>query len=93
MDYEDSNMYTNEYCVLNSKDQTQIVGRYDSSQKKLVSLKPLPGDLWGIKPRNIQQRCALDLLLKDDVKLVTLVGQAGTGKTLLALACALKKGI
>lgn len=91
MDYEDPQMYTNEYCILNSKDQTQIVGRYDAQQKKLVSLKALPQDLWGIKPRNIQQRCALDLLLKDDVKLVTLVGQAGTGKTLLALACALRK--
>ncbi len=91
LDYEDPQMYTNEYCVLNCKDQTQVVGRYDAYQKKLVTLKALPQDLWGIKPRNIQQRCALDLLLKDDVKLVTLVGQAGTGKTLLALACALRK--
>lgn len=91
MDYENPHLFTNEYCVLTTKDQTQIVGRYDSDQKRLFTLKALPQDLWGIKPRNMQQRCALDLILKDDVKLVTLVGQAGTGKTLLALACALKK--
>lgn len=91
MDYEDPHLSTNEYCILNANDHTQIVGRYDSQQKRLLALKALPQDLWGIKPRNMQQRCALDLLLKDDIKLVTLVGQAGTGKTLLALACALKK--
>lgn len=91
MNYENPNMYTNEYCVLTADADTQIIGRYEKNQKKLVSLKSLPSDLWGIKPRNIDQRCALDLLLKDDIKLVTLVGQAGTGKTLLALACALRK--
>lgn len=91
MKFEDPNMYANEYCVLSSGTDTQVIGRYEKEQKKLVSLRPLPTDLWSIKPRNIQQRCALDLILKDDVKLVTLVGQAGTGKTLLALACALRK--
>ncbi len=91
INFENEDMYTNEYCVLTCNDETQVVGRYHKKQKQLVSLNALPRDLWGIKPRNIQQRCALDLLLKDDIKLVTLVGQAGTGKTLLALACALRK--
>src|SRR4029078_507165 len=35
--------------------------------------------------------CAIDALLRDDIKLVTLIGPAGTGKTLLALACGLRK--
>lgn len=91
MDFDDPHMMSNEYCVLKSDEHTHVIGRYEKSQKQLVSLKALPQDLWGIKPRNIQQRCALDLLLKDDIKLITLVGQAGTGKTLLALACALRK--
>jgi PhoH-like ATPase len=46
---------------------------------------------WGIKPLNVQQKFALELLLDDRVQLVTLVGGAGTGKTLLALACGLTK--
>jgi PhoH-like ATPase len=47
--------------------------------------------LWGITPRNREQRFALDLLLNDSIPLVTLVGKAGTGKTLLALAAGLHK--
>lgn len=44
---------------------------------------------WSIKPRNKEQRLALELLMDPNVKIVTLVGQAGTGKTLLALAASL----
>jgi PhoH-like ATPase len=47
--------------------------------------------VWGIRPRNKEQHYALDLLLNDDIKLVTLVGKAGTGKTLLAIAAGLQK--
>lgn len=47
--------------------------------------------VWGITPRNREQRFAFDLLLNDKISLVTLVGKAGTGKTLLALASGLYK--
>jgi PhoH-like ATPase len=46
---------------------------------------------WGIKALNKEQKFALELLLNDPVKVVTLVGKAGTGKTLLALAVGLEK--
>jgi PhoH-like ATPase len=49
----------------------------------------LPRQVSGIKPRNLEQRFALDLLLDPDVPLVCLLGKAGTGKTLLALAAGL----
>ncbi|QKS71560.1 PhoH family protein [Paenalkalicoccus suaedae] len=45
--------------------------------------------VWGIRPRNVQQRMALELLTREDIPLVTLVGKAGTGKTLLSLAAGL----
>jgi PhoH-like ATPase len=45
---------------------------------------------YGIQPRNAEQSFALAALLNDDIKLVTLAGTAGTGKTLLALAAALE---
>ena len=45
---------------------------------------------WNVSPRNKEQRMALDLLLDPEIRLVTLVGGAGTGKTLLALAAALQ---
>ena len=46
---------------------------------------------WGVKARNKEQKFALELLLDDSVRVVTLVGTAGTGKTLLALAVGLEK--
>jgi PhoH-like ATPase len=46
-------------------------------------------DVWGISPRNKEQVFALDLLLDDSVQIITLVGKAGTGKTLLAIAAGL----
>lgn len=45
--------------------------------------------VWGVQPRNREQLFALDMLLRDDIQLCTLVGKAGTGKTLLALAAGL----
>jgi PhoH-like ATPase len=48
---------------------------------------------WGIKAMNKEQKFALELLLNDQVKVVTLVGKAGTGKTLLALAVGLEQVI
>ncbi|MFN7133436.1 MAG: PhoH family protein, partial [Myxococcales bacterium] len=47
--------------------------------------------VWGIRPRNMEQSFALDMLLNDEIKLVTIVGKAGTGKTLLAIAAGLQK--
>ncbi len=68
------------------------LGRYRPEKKGIVPLKHLPADgLWGIKPRNSEQEFALDLLLDDRVRLVSLTGVSGTGKTLLALAAGLFK--
>jgi PhoH-like ATPase len=67
------------------------VGRIDPTGQKV---EPLPRNrerVWGISARNREQAFALNLLLDDRVKLVTLVGKAGTGKTLIALAAALRK--
>jgi PhoH-like ATPase len=46
---------------------------------------------YGIAPRNAEQTFALNALMNDDIKLVTISGKAGTGKTLLALAAALER--
>lgn len=80
----------NEYCVMTAQENSSGIGKYDTKKDKIISLVKVP-DLWGIKPRNVEQKCAVDALLRDDIKLVTLMGPAGTGKTLLALACGLRK--
>lgn len=80
----------NEYVIMTSPEHSSGVGKYNVQKEQVEPLLKV-SNLWGIKPRNVEQRCAVDLLLRDDVKLVTLIGQAGTGKTLLALACGLRK--
>ena len=87
---KDIQLNANEYVIINSPEKTSAVGRYDFAHQSIEALLKSPS-IWGIKPRNAEQKCAVDLLLRDDIKLVSLVGPAGTGKTLLALACALRK--
>jgi PhoH-like ATPase len=50
-------------------------------------------EAWGVRPRSKEQRFALELLLDDSVPVVVLSGPAGTGKTLLALACGLELAV
>ncbi len=57
----------------------------------LIPVRGRRGPVFGIMPRNLQQTMALDLLMDDSVKLVSLIGAAGTGKTLLALAAGFAK--
>ena len=92
---KENNLFPNQYILLkdSSAGKHSAMGRYDAKQKKVVLLKSDQADVWGIKSRNKEQAIALDLLLDDNIKLVTLVGAAGTGKTLLALAAGLKKTV
>lgn len=86
-----NDLVANEYCIMKSPiESASAVGKYDFATSKIVSLVKMT-NIWGIQPLNSEQRCALDLLLRDDIKLVTLIGPAGTGKTLLALAAGLRK--
>lgn len=83
--------HANEYLFLKDDAGKSALGRFDKDKGQLTGVKKLREGVWGIRPRNKEQHFALDLLLNDDVKLVTLVGKAGTGKTLLAIAAGLQK--
>ncbi|GIO30522.1 MULTISPECIES: PhoH family protein [Paenibacillus] len=65
--------------------------KVNAEATKLEPLYLSNDPVWGICARNAQQRMALELLLNDDIPLVTITGKAGTGKTLLALAAGLMK--
>ncbi len=65
------------------------LGRLYQSDGLIHPIKRLEQAPWGIKPRNREQQFALELLLDDSVQVVTLLGKAGTGKTLLAIAAGL----
>ena len=88
-------IYPNQYLVLKNNGGTSQRGiaRFDGKRNKLVPLIDSNKVVWGIKPKNLEQTIAFDLLLNDDIKLVTLVGHAGTGKTLCSLAAGLQKSL
>jgi len=76
----------------NANARHTALSRYHANMQQLLPLANLPKDgIWGIQPRNREQRFALDLLLDDSIQLITLIGKAGTGKTLLAIAAGLLK--
>ena len=83
----------NQFVLLIDEENTNHtgVGRIDPTGQRLESLSKQRERVWGITPRNREQSFALNLLLDDRIKLVTIIGKAGTGKTLLALAAALRK--
>jgi PhoH-like ATPase len=84
-------LHANEFLTLKDESGKSALTRWDKTLGKAVPVKKLREGVWGIKPRNKEQHFALDLVLNDDIKLVTLVGKAGTGKTLLAIAAGLQK--
>ena len=85
----------NEYVLLRPANGTagSALARADVDRQHLVALHEAKDTLWGIRPRNKEQFFAIDALLDDKIKLVTLMGKAGTGKTLLALAAAIEQAI
>ncbi|NGX47452.1 MAG: PhoH-like protein [Chlamydiae bacterium] len=91
MKIDESDFRPNEFCLMSSPEKSSAVGRFNAEKKRLEPLLKVSQDIWGILPMNLEQKCALDLLLRDDIKLVTLVGPAGTGKTLLTIAAAMRK--
>lgn len=90
----DGEFYPNEFVILKADDDSNksAMGRMsqngDSILKALSAKEPSP---WGIKPLNKEQRFAMELLLDDKLDLVTIVGSAGTGKTLISLATGMER--
>lgn len=84
----------NQYAIIHDKElNANLITRYDHSTKQLKKIKEqpkkTPKKIWGLTPLNTGQYCALDALLDNNIHLISLLGGAGTGKTLLALAAAL----
>jgi len=88
--WEAGDLHPNEYVLLRCGTQTALA-RHDAASRRIRTLPRRREAVWGIRPRNKEQSFALDMLMDDQIKLVTLIGKAGTGKTLLALAAALFK--
>ncbi|MFW5728644.1 MAG: PhoH family protein [Spirochaetota bacterium] len=82
----------NHFVFLRSKEDPEgIMGRFMVDEGCLHYVDHKMPSVAGIRPLNEEQRAAFELLLDDRVSLVSLVGKAGTGKTLLAIAAGLAK--
>jgi PhoH-like ATPase len=87
--------FPNEFCTLTDETNPKrtALTKVDPTGTKLIPIIDCREGVWGIKPRNREQHYAFDALLDDRVKLVTLMGKAGKGKTLMAMAAGLKRTV
>ncbi|MDK2886029.1 MAG: PhoH-like ATPase [Thermosipho sp. (in: thermotogales)] len=81
-----NSLFPNVYLI----DKNNSFYRYDG--ESIIEIRKKI-EAWYVKPRNQEQFFAMDALLNDDIKLVSLIGMAGTGKTFISLACALEKAV
>lgn len=83
-------VYPNECFKVKCEDREHL-GIFNIDKKRIEKLTYADIELWGIRAKNSEQSFAVELLMNPEIQVVTLVGQAGTGKTLLALAAALEQ--
>lgn len=90
-----ADLYPNQLVAL--KDEAggskSALTRYFAKEKTLSPLIHQNVSPWGLQPLNIEQKFAMELLLSNEISLVTLVGLPGSGKTILALACGLQRTV
>ncbi len=91
VDFNQNNLYPHQFCILKVPENPSVSALARYYGNKLNKLVYDGKTVYGIKSLNKEQKFALDLLLDDNIKIVTLVGKAGTGKTILALAAGLEK--
>ena len=89
------NLHPNQYVMMvsNANDKKSALARFKSPHEPLKKIihKTLPD--WKIEARNKEQAFAIDMLMDPNIKIVSLVGRAGSGKTLLAIAAGLQQTI
>ena len=93
MDPKKYALYPNQFIMLisNTNDKKTALARFENYATPLQKIVKSNSKVWGTEPRNKEQQFAIDLLLNPNIPVVSLVGKAGSGKTLLALASGLEQ--
>jgi|TARA_R110000824_G_scaffold49483_8_gene138810 PhoH-like ATPase len=93
LDQENIKLNPYEFVMLvsNANEKKTALARFDTPSRPLKKVSEFKDRVWGCKPRNKEQMFAFDLLLDPEVPIITLVGKAGCGKTLLAIAAGLEQ--
>ena len=90
---EHKRLYPNQFIMLvsSSNEKKTALCKFFSYMKPLEEVLNFKDGLWGVRARNKEQMFALDLLMDPDIEVVSLVGKAGSGKTLMAIAAGLEQ--
>jgi PhoH-like ATPase len=90
---EDINPYANEFVMLvsNANEKKSALARYINPHVPLVKVHEYKDGIWGVRARNKEQSFALDILMNPEIPVVSLVGRAGCGKTLCAIAAGMEQ--
>jgi PhoH-like ATPase len=93
LEEKDIKLHPNQYVMLvsNANEKKTALARFKNYNHPLSKVKEYKEGIWDVRPKNKEQQFAFDLLMDQDVKIVSLVGRAGCGKTLIALAAGLKQ--
>jgi PhoH-like ATPase len=90
---ENSDLVLNQYVLLvsNANEKKTALGRFVNAATPIRQLQTSKKGIWGIKPRNKEQYFLMDALMNPEIELITAIGKAGSGKTVVALAAALQQ--
>jgi len=90
---QDAKLFPNQYVTLISSvsPSKTALARFKNHSEPLTKVKQFREGIWEVKARNREQQMAIDALMNEDIKVVSIVGNAGCGKTVLATACGLKQ--
>jgi PhoH-like ATPase len=93
LEEKDIKLFPNQYVMLvsNANEKKTALAKFKNYNHPLSKVREYKDGIWGVKAKNKEQQFALDLLMDQDVKIVSLVGKAGCGKTLIALAAGLQQ--
>jgi PhoH-like ATPase len=95
LEKEDIKLFANQFVMLvsSSNNKKTALAKFVSYSSPLKRVPEYKNGIWGLKPRNKEQMFSINLLLDPEVPIVTIIGKAGCGKTLVALAAGLEQVI
>jgi PhoH-like ATPase len=92
---EELEAYPNEFIMLvsNANEKKSALSRYINPNQPLTRVRDFKDGVWGVTARNKEQSFALDILMNPDIPIISLVGRAGCGKTLCAIAAGMEQSL
>ena len=93
IDSDEANFKSNQFVMMvsNANEKKTALVKFKNYNTPLQKVREFKSGIWGLKPRNKEQMFALDVLMDQSIPIITLVGKAGCGKTLLAIAAGLEQ--